>query len=384
MNKFDTQNISKRILITGGCGFIGVNLVNYLIKNRFNYIRILDNLSIGTKENLKEALKENGKITLERETENFYRFKISNNLKEITIDLIIGDIRSYEICLEATKDIDIIVHLAAHAGVIPSIEDPFYDFNVNAYGTLNLLHASVKNKIDKFIFASSNAPLGDQNPPLAEEKLPKPLSPYGASKLACEGYCSAFYNSYGLKTVILRFSNVYGPFSLHKNSVIAKFIKDGIIKRELTIYGDGTQTRDFIHVNDLCQAIYLCLSFEEYSQTNHTNKTNQINQINETNEINQTNLIWGKTFHLGTGKETKIIDLAKLVKQLFEDEIKIIFEPPRSGEIKRNYSDIKKAKNTFGFIPKIILEDGVKEVYKWFLSQGIEKIKTREPLSGSE
>jgi UDP-glucose 4-epimerase len=361
VNKFNIQNISKRILITGGCGFIGVNLVNYLIKNRFDYIRILDNLSIGTKENLKEALKENGKITLERETENFYRFKISNNLKEITIDLIIGDIRSYEICLEATKDIDIIVHLAAHAGVIPSIEDPFYDFNVNAYGTLNLLHASVKNKIDKFIFASSNAPLGDQNPPLAEEKLPKPLSPYGASKLACEGYCSAFYNSYGLKTVILRFSNVYGPFSLHKNSVIAKFIKDGILKRELTIYGDGNQTRDFIHVKDICEAIYLAL-----------NCTSPFDQI------------WGTPFHLGTGRETSVLKLAELVKGFVGDKIKISFAPERKGEIKRNYSDISKAEAVLGFRPSIKLEEGVKGVYEWFSSLETERIKNAHVFSGSE
>ena len=139
--------------------------------------------------------------------------------------------------------------------MIPSIKDPFFDFDTNALGTLNLLYAAVNNKVDKFIFASSNAPLGNQSPPLSEGKAPKPLSPYGASKLSCEGYCSAFNGSYGLKTVVLRFSNVYGPYCLHKQSVIAKFIKNGISKGELTVYGDGNQTRDFIHVNDLCHAI---------------------------------------------------------------------------------------------------------------------------------
>jgi len=255
--------------------------------------------------------------------------------------------------------------------VIPFIEDPFFDFDTNALGTLNLLHAAVNNKVDRFIFASSNAPLGNQDPPLSEGKIAKPLSPYGASKLSCEGYCSAFYGSYGLKTVILRFSSVYGPYCLHKQSVIAKFIKDGISKGQLRIYGDGIQTRDFIHAYDLCQAIHLCLYTLEKEQL-----TNQ--------PITNKRKISGEIFHLGTGKETSILELAQLIQELFDNRIKISFAAERKGEIKRNYSDIAKAKKILGFSPEISLKDGIESVYKWFMNKDSNQIREAAVLSGSE
>ncbi|MDL1971510.1 MAG: NAD-dependent epimerase/dehydratase family protein [Candidatus Desulfofervidaceae bacterium] len=178
-----------KILITGGCGFIGVNLTRYLLKKGNYEITILDNFSVGKKEYLEEA--------------------IGDLPNKHYVKIVKGDIRDKATCEEVCKEIDAIVHLAAQAGVIPSIEDPFYDCEMNVIGTLNLLYSAVKNKVDKFIFASSNAPLGEQEPPVSEDKTPRPLSPYGASKLACEGYCSSFYGSYGLKTIVFRFSNVY-------------------------------------------------------------------------------------------------------------------------------------------------------------------------------
>jgi len=166
-------------------------------------------------------------------------------------------------------------------------------------------------------------------------------------------------------------SNVYGPYCLHKNSVIAKFIKDGILKRRLTIYGDGTQTRDFIHVNDICQAIYLCLS-----ALGNGRLTNQ--------RITNNGKVSGETFHLGSGKETPVLELAKLVQGLFNEGIKISFASERKGEIKRNYSDISRAKSILGFEPEVSLEDGVKEVYNWFNRQEVESLRKSEALSGSE
>jgi UDP-glucose 4-epimerase len=368
----------NRYLITGGCGFIGVNLIDYLLKeNPDTKIRVLDNLSVGSRGNLSEVC-------------NFVEVNpslLTPDSLPNSVELIVGDIRNHDTCLKATKEIDVVVHLAAHAGVIPSIENPYFDFEVNALGTLNMLYAAVKNKVDKLIFASSNAPLGEQVPPLNEGKAPKPLSPYGASKLTCEAYCSAFYGSYGLKTISLRFSNVYGPYCLHKNSVIAKFIKDVILKRELTIYGDGKQTRDFIHVDDLCNAIYKIMTFND----SFTNSINSIN-LSDSESLHLTphsshltsHFVWGEVFHLGTGKETSIINLANYVREHLEKDIKIVFEPERRGEIKRNYSDISKAKTMLGFGPKVSLENGVRGVYEWVMKQGIDKVKTACVLSGSE
>ncbi len=353
------------VLITGGCGFIGVNLVNHLLlKGDFN-IRVLDNLSIVGTDNIKAIASDYGKQVVEVNGTGRDRYGTD------TIELLVGDVRDKDICIEACKEVDAVVHLAAHAGVVPSVEDPYFDFEVNILGTLNLLHASVKNKVDKFIFASSNAPLGDQAPPMDEDKVPAPLSPYGASKLACEGYCSAFYGSYGLKTVALRFSNAYGPFSLHKNSVIAKFLRDSLINREMTIYGDGSQTRDFIHVEDLCSAVYICLT----SNNDQSTVASPINHTNLLNSKKPTSKIWGEVFHLGTGKGTPITELASYIRELFKNDVKIICEAERRGEIKMNYSDISKAQNIFGFEPHIDLKHGVREVYEWFISHGMDSVE---------
>ena len=342
------NNLFRRVLITGGCGFIGANLVLFLIKQGFKRIRILDNLSTGTKDNLEESLSEFGKAVAVKHHDGLI-YELQNKLRseeneKVQIELLIGDIQSYDTCFDATEEVNSIVHLAAHAGVIPSIKDPFYDFEINARGTLNLLQAAYKNKVDKFLFASSNAPLGDQGPPMSEELAPKPLSPYGASKLSCEGYCSAFSGSYGFKTIVFRFSNVYGPYCLHKDSVVSKFIKDGFSKGVLTIYGDGTQTRDFLYVEDLCRVISNVLQMENFSNSPDA---------------------WGEVFHLGTGKETSIINLANIIKKLFTKDIQVIHEPERKGEIKRNYSDISKAINLLNYGEGIPLQKGVQNTFNW-------------------
>ncbi len=329
-----------KILITGGCGFIGTNLIDLLLGSGRYEISILDNLSAGNIRYLNDVLG-------------------SRRLGLSYVDFTKGDIRNMSTVMQACKGVHAVVHLAAHAGVVPSVEDPFYDAEVNVSGTLNLLEASRKAGVEKFVFASSNAPLGIQSPPMNEEKAPRPLSPYGASKLAGEGYCSAFWGSYGLPTVTLRFSNAYGPWSLHKASVVSKFIKDGMSKGSFTIYGDGSQTRDFIYAEDISRAIAQVL--ESHSKD-----------------------IYGETFHLGTGRETKINDLAETVKRLFGGSVETAYEPERAGEIKRNYSDIGKAVKILGFRPSVGLEDGVKKVFDWFIYQGTEAVKKAVAVSGSD
>lgn len=374
------------ILISGGCGFIGVNLVNYLLRQGDYKVSILDNLSSGNIDYLKAATSNYGKQVVQVNSIS-KSDRVAND-----VELLIGDIRDKDTCVEACKEVNAVVHLAAHTGVVPSIKDPYFDFEVNVLGTLNLLHASVNNGVDKFIFASSNAPLGDQSPPMSEKKAPAPLSPYGASKLACEGYCSAFHGSYNLKTVALRFSNAYGPYSLHKNSVIARFLKDATIKRELTIYGDGAQTRDFIHVEDLCNAIYLFLSLDDWpvSQTRRTDQENSTSSarlrsgMSPIDSIDLTGPIWGGAFNLGTGKETSILELASYVKELVSNNIKIVLKPERKGEIKKNYSNISKVKALLGFEPQIDIRSGIQKAYEWFISQPIESAINVKVLSRSD
>ena len=234
-------------LITGGCGFIGRNLIKRLVAEGGHKIRVLDNLSVGTKEDLSEVC--NYSVLSPQSSD-------VNPQSSTPVELFIGDIKDPTTCQKASEGTDIIVHLAANTGVGPSVKDPRSDMETNVFGTFNMLEAARQNKVGRFVFASSGAPVGECEPPIHEELAPHPVSPYGASKLAGEGYCSAYYRTFGLETVALRFGNVYGPLSGHKNSVIAKFIKKAMNGETLEIYGDGTQTRDFIYIDDLIDAIY--------------------------------------------------------------------------------------------------------------------------------
>ncbi len=302
----------KTILITGGCGFIGTNLVKYLADRGYQ-IRVLDNLSIGKEENLRRIQGEDSRLS--------------------TVDLIIGDIRNKSEVSQAVQGIGVVVHLAARTSVIESLEKPEESWGVNVSGTLNVLEACRQNRVAKFIFASSNAVAGDQTPPIDELKVPKPLSPYGASKLAGEALCSAYYHSFGLKTVSLRFANCYGPYSGHKASVVSGFLKLAREDKPLIIYSDGNQTRDFIHVDDVCQAIYLAL----------------------TSKID----VSVGVFQIGTGIETSINKLAELIKEMTGTKLEIIHQAERKGEIRINYSDISKARRVLSFEPKIKLKEGL-------------------------
>ncbi|MBD3355151.1 NAD-dependent epimerase/dehydratase family protein [Candidatus Woesearchaeota archaeon] len=311
-----------KILITGGCGFIGSNLVEFLIQKTDWQINILDNLS-------------NGDI---KDLENINEFDNRCNFFE-------GDIRKKEDIIEAIDNCDFVVNLAAQAGVISSIEDPQLDAEINIKGLINVLQSGAEGGIKRIIQASSAAPLGEQKMPLNEKKVPKPLSPYGASKLAGEGYCSAFSSSYDLNVVALRFSNVYGPRSYEKGSVIPKFIKETLDNDQVTIYGDGNQTRDFIYVKDICNAIYLALT------ENLENKF--------------------ELLQIATGKETSVNELFKILKKSLEEQ-KINVKNPkyvkaRKGEILRNYADISKAKSLLNYGPKVDLTEGIDKTIKWFI-----------------
>ena len=333
------------ILITGGCGFIGVNFIDYLLKISPNVkIRVLDNLSVGTREDLGEVCN-----FIEIDTSSLSpQHSALSPKKSSPVELIIGDIKDFQTCLKCSQGIDVVVHLAANTGVAPSVEDPRSDMEANVIGTFNILEASRQNKIQKFIFASSGAPLGEVNPPIHEEIAPKPVSPYGASKLAGEAYCSAYYRTFGLKTISLRFGNVYGPRSKHKSSVVAKFFKRALSGEPLEVYGDGNQTRDFIYIDDLIQAIILAINTP--SATSH--------------------VPWGEVFQIATYKETTVNEIAAKIKAIVESSldknVKIVHTSPRIGDVRRNYSDISKAKRILGYEPNYDLDKGLKATFEYF------------------
>ena len=306
-------NASRTVLVTGGCGFIGVNLARSLVAAGYEPVAY-DNLSTGRLEDGKAA--------------GF-------------TEIIEADILDADALARAARGVYGIVHLAARTGVVDSIEDPRGDLEVNVGGTLNALLAARDGGASAFVFASSGAPLGSVEPPGHEGLAPRPLSPYGASKLAGEGLCSAFAGSYGLPANALRFTNVYGPYSYHKGSVVAAFMKRIMDGQPLVVYGDGSQTRDFLFVDDLCRAVVAVLGRRPE----------------------------GELFQLGTGVETSVSELVDALVAVFPDrEIDVRYEPARPGEIARSFSDITRACRTLGYRPSVGLDEGLRVTRDWFVS----------------
>jgi UDP-glucose 4-epimerase len=301
----------ERVLITGGCGFIGANLVRFLRDRTPWSLRVVDDLRTGRTENLDGE----------------------------PADLRVGDVADPAVLGPALEGIDAVVHLASQTGVAPSVADPQRDFEGNTLATFRVLEGCRKRGIESLVFASSGAALGDVAPPLHENVVPRPLSPYGAGKLAGEGYCRAFAGSFGMHTVALRFSNVYGPFSGHKRNAVPNFIKRCLRQEPIEIYGDGSQTRDFIHVDDLCDGILRALTTEG---------------------------IAGEVFQLATGVETSVLELAKLVQEATEASIETRFEPRLPGEVHRTRVDISKARRVLGFEPAVPLEEGLARTAAWY------------------
>ena len=323
---------SNKVLITGGCGFIGTSLIAGLLQSDCeSNIRVLDNFVTGTPDDLAGV-------------SNFVKFKPEDLKNHKGVVLIQGDIRDTDITKQCAEGMDCIIHLAANTGVGPSVENPRLDMECNVVGTFNMLEAARLNGVKKFIFASSGAPAGEVQPPIHEEMPPHPVSPYGASKLAGEGYCSAYYRTFGVDTVSLRFGNVYGPRSKHKASVVAKFIRQALNGRICEIYGDGTQTRDFIYIDDLIRAIIL--SMEKG--------------------------VGGEIFQIATGMERTVGEVAELIAQsLRKREIimRIKHGQARLGDVQRNFADTSKAWKMLGWETEVGLEEGIKRTIDYFMAE---------------
>jgi UDP-glucose 4-epimerase len=321
-------------LITGGCGFIGVALVRSLVEEGGHSVRVVDNLSVGERDDLVRA----------SEFAESAPGELGPLGSGSPVELVVGDILDEELALRAAEGADVIVHLAANTGVMPSIEDPRSDCMSNVVGTLNYLEAARHNDVRRFVFASSGGTtIGEAEPPIHEEMVPHPVAPYGASKLAGEGYCSAYFRTFGVETVALRFGNVYGPLSGHKNSVVARFIKRAQNGEVLEIYGDGTQTRDFIYVGDLIRAIRLSTTVEG---------------------------VGGEIFQIATSAETTVQELVdRLLPVLASAGIQdpeVRYTEARRGEVRRNYADTSKAERMLGWKAETTLDEGLGRTVDWF------------------
>lgn len=295
--------------MTGGLGFIGTNLIPKLIQEFNAEIIVLDNFSNN-----------------------------SEQLDTSNLQIIRGDIRDKSLVEDAVGEVNGVIHLAAHTRVMDSIETPIVNFETNVVGTLNLLEAMRKFNVTTLINASTGgAILGDATPPINEDMVAKPTSPYGASKLAIEGYLHAYGASFGLNAISLRFSNIYGPYCRKKKSVVAAFLEHITERNSVTVYGDGTQTRDFLFVDDLVEGIMLAI---KYGSNN--------------------------VFQLGSGRGTSINDLISSLKETTGINFKVEYKPFRNGEIKHTFCDISKAKKLINYNPATDLKTGLNKLWEWY------------------
>ena len=302
-----------KILVTGGCGFIGANLVPMLAAAGHE-VRVLDSEVLGS----------------------------HTHLEHFAGAFIRGDIRDGEVIARAVAGCDAVVNLAADTRVIESIADPALNLDVNVNGSFRLLEAMRAHGVGRLINASTGgAIIGDAPPPVHEGMVPSPISPYGATKLAVEGLCSAWTGSYGLSALSLRFANVYGPRSHHKGSVVAAFFKAIQRGESLVVHGDGEQTRDFVYVADLCDGIVRGLA------SGHTG-----------------------VLQLGSGVPVSVNDLiARMRAVVAPRPVPVDYRPARPGEIARTWCDITRSRAALGYDPLTSLDEGLEKTWKWFCDQ---------------
>jgi UDP-glucose 4-epimerase len=298
------------VLVTGGAGFIGSNLVTELLV-RGHAVRVLDNFSSGHRHNLAGVKGE--------------------------IELIEGDLRSYERVHHAVRGCEVVFHQGALPSVPRSVQDPLTTSEINVGGTLNALLNARDQGVRRFVFASSSSIYGDAPGfPRTEGATPMPLAPYAVSKLAAEQYCRVFASVYGLETVSLRYFNVFGrdqdPASQY-SAVVPRFISAMREGRPPTIYGTGRQLRDFTHIDNVVAANVLAMDAPDAS---------------------------GGVFNIGCGTSHSLNELVEVLNQLLGTEIEAVHTAPRPGDVERSWADISLAEKLLGYAPGIDFEEGLR------------------------
>ena len=308
-----------RYLVTGGAGFIGSHLVFRLVE-RGESVRVLDDLSTGRMENLTQVLK--------------------------TVEWVKGDIRDPASVLDAAQGVDVILHHAALPSVQRSTERPQETNAVNVLGSLNVLEAARKCGVRRMVYAASSSVYGDSEALPKGEGLPsRPLSPYAASKAAGEMYCTAYYRTFGLETVSLRYFNVFGPRQAPLSpyaAVVPRFIQALLSGQSPTIFGDGEQTRDFTYVGNAVEA---CLKAVEAPNAA------------------------GEVFNVACGARSSVNQLLAHLNTIMGSTTPAAYVEARPGDVKHSQADITKAKRVLGYEPKVDLLSGLKQTVEWFCSK---------------
>lgn len=323
----EKQNLPElkgaKVLVTGGAGFIGSHIVDRLSPD--NKVIVLDNLSSGSLSNLEKS--------------------------KDRITFVKGDILDKALVKKVVAGVEFVFHLAADVGNIRSIEDPYFNMDVNIRGMINLLEACLNSNVKRLVYSSSSAIFGEAKYlPIDEDHPINPESPYGVSKLAAEKYCFAYYKVHGVPITALRYFNVYGPRqgSSEYANVIPIFI--GKIKegKPLTIFGDGKQTRDFVFVEDVATANILAAT--------------------------QPAAI-GQMFNIATGKKGDIEELVSILNQITGRENPVNHADARAGEVRDSQANIKKAQKTLGYIPQTDFKEGLLLTWQEEMKGGYKKTK---------
>jgi UDP-glucose 4-epimerase len=316
------------VLVTGGAGFIGSHLVEALVA-RGQSVRVLDNLATGSIENLSPLL---GRI-----------------------ELVEGDLRDAAACKEACSGIQTVFHLGALGSVPRSVDDPLTSNAVNVQGTLNVLQAARHAGVRRVVFSSSSSVYGDTPMlPKHEGMRPNPQSPYAVTKLAGEEYCRAFYRTYGLETVALRYFNVFGPRQSPISqyaAVIPRFVSALMEGRPPVIFGDGGQSRDFTYVSNVVDGNLLAAEAQG---------------------------VGGEVFNVACGGQIRVIDMLDQIRELVGGAMEVEVREPRAGDVRHSRADITAAADRLGYSPRVPFSEGIARTTEWYLGQA-----GRAPLRAS-